>query len=155
LRPFAAGEGLRADDLDGLFAIRQRMLALHHANSANALRSEGLNRLVDEVELRYYEGDALALVEGALRDMRAQQRLSEPRRRRDYHPTLPCRHGAPEALQRALLMRVEGAQCHARHPLPRQASRLRHAAPHAAADWPSKNAAKPGARVIGSMRGCN
>ena len=67
LQPLPAGERLDAADLHRRFAVGPRMGALQDAEAMNALRLEGGDGLIDQIDRGHGEGDALTLVERALR----------------------------------------------------------------------------------------
>jgi hypothetical protein len=71
-----AGQRLDRADLHGLGVIRQFVVALYHADAVDPLYMESGDRLIDERQRGDDEGDAVTFVEGALDDVRRQERLA-------------------------------------------------------------------------------
>ena len=110
LRPSAAGERLRAANLERLLMIRQGMVALHHPDAVDPLVTERHDGLINQVKRRHRERDALFLVEGALNDVGCRQRLAETGRRLKDRPP-PSRQKRPaQLLEGARLMGPEGSE---------------------------------------------
>ena len=81
--------------------------------------------------------------------------LSGPGRSNEQNAYRAVRESLANVRNCLLLIRTQDDRGgHRDHPRAIHSLRFDHAARHAAADWPSRNAAKPGARVIEAMRGC-